>query len=755
MAKKQLYIKSGTAAYDAMLKSVSKKSTTAIGFREGDLVKAGGVAYPITRFDTLPFYLIGSGANMIATYLANAKTLFTSPVVVGMGSSTMFGHGLSSPNRYWDKVTAWFTSNSTSPTLYNIAVEGINSASMQLTSAGGTAGQNLDSALALNPTMIIWDEPTNWATSYDENQQITYWLAAFNACLARGILLFFNSARPRGSLTTSQQTRLRAFNTLLAAHPTLKYVSNIDGDTFWDTATTYALLSVYDQGDATHLTAAGTTILANDTVAVLQKVFRLATAHQSIEVHRSTDNVTYTLFDSITDFTNYKKSYSHLSGYYKSRGKLKDGTYTNFGTAIQVTNASPTANAGGSQSITLPTSTVTLTGSGSDTDGTIAAYLWTKISGPSAGTITSPTSATTTVTGLTIAGTYVYRLTVTDNEGATGFNDASITVSAAGNISPTANAGADQTLSAGATTATLSGSGSDSDGTIAGYAWSQVSGPNTAGITSPSSASTGLTGLIAGVYVFRLTVTDNLGATGTDDVQITAVAAVGQRVLIDLGGDGLVDNGQTDGGVMTPTNPSTSAGSALPGQAADGKWWNNIVCCVAGTNNGTTLVDYPGATYPITINRNTLVDIANTGVTGMSFTLDKRPNGTFSAVDYSLNYNGYTAAAITDYPISAVRDNLYLHSTAGVVTLTWVIPAGKTGSIKFWGNRTETTTSNRYIQIKKSTDASFTLEYNASNNTDYNTAITFSGLTGTVAFNMQVKSGSTFGHISIFDITLT
>lgn len=529
MAKK-LYIKSGGVAYDAMLKSVSvKRSGAAVAFREGDIVKAGGVAYPITRFDTLPFYMVGSGANMTATYLANSTTLLSSPRVVGMGSSTMFGHNLSFPNRYWDKVSAWYNTNATTPTMFNIAVEGINSASMQLTSAGGTPGQNLDSAFALNPTIIIWDEPTNWATAYDENQQITYWLAAFNACLARGILLIFNSARPRGSLTTPQQTRLRALNSLLAVHPILKYVTNIDGDTFWDTATTYALLATYDQGDATHLTSAGTTILANDTVALLPKALRATTAYSAVEVHRSTDGTSYSLYDSITDLTSFKKTYSHLAGYYKSRGKLKDGSYTAFGTAFQITNSAPTANAGGSQSITLPTNSVTLSGSGSDTDGTISSYLWTKISGPAFGTITSPTSASTTVTGLTTAGTYVYRLTVTDNEGATGFNDASITVSAAGNSSPTANAGADQTLAAGATTGTLSGSGSDSDGTIAGYAWSQISGPNTAGITSPSSASSGLTGLIAGSYVFRLTVTDNVGGTGTDDVQITAVAAVQQK----------------------------------------------------------------------------------------------------------------------------------------------------------------------------------------------------------------------------------
>ncbi|MBA2746447.1 MAG: carbohydrate-binding protein, partial [Flavisolibacter sp.] len=86
------------------------------------------------------------------------------------------------------------------------------------------------------------------------------------------------------------------------------------------------------------------------------------------------------------------------------------------------TNQAPTANAGSAQTITLPTNSVTLTGSGTDPDGTIASYAWTKVSGPDGGTITSPAQASTTVTGLT-QGSYTFRLTVTDNGGATGTAD--------------------------------------------------------------------------------------------------------------------------------------------------------------------------------------------------------------------------------------------------------------------------------------------------------------------------------------------
>lgn len=90
------------------------------------------------------------------------------------------------------------------------------------------------------------------------------------------------------------------------------------------------------------------------------------------------------------------------------------------------------------------------------------------------------------------------------------------------NNNPSANAGTDQSLNYPASTsATLSGSASDADGTVASHTWSYVSGPSGSTITSPSNYTTTVTGLLPGVYVFRLTATDNLGATGTDDVQIT------------------------------------------------------------------------------------------------------------------------------------------------------------------------------------------------------------------------------------------
>ncbi|MCW5928524.1 MAG: T9SS type A sorting domain-containing protein [Chitinophagaceae bacterium] len=199
-------------------------------------------------------------------------------------------------------------------------------------------------------------------------------------------------------------------------------------------------------------------------------------------------------------------------------GWLSDSATVTINVGGAVANQPPTANAGTNQTITLPTNSVTLTGSGTDTDGTISSYTWTKVSGPAA-TIATPSAAKTNVTGL-VAGTYVFRLTVTDNSGATGTANVTITVNAAPNQAPAANAGPNQTITLPTNSVTLTGSGTDTDGTISSYTWTKVSGP-AATIATPSAAKTNVTGLVAGTYVFRLTVTDNSGATGTATVTIT------------------------------------------------------------------------------------------------------------------------------------------------------------------------------------------------------------------------------------------
>lgn len=192
--------------------------------------------------------------------------------------------------------------------------------------------------------------------------------------------------------------------------------------------------------------------------------------------------------------------------------------------AAPVNNA-PSVNAGSDRAITLPTNSVDLTGTASDSDGTIATLLWTKQSGPSTFTIASPSNAQTQITGL-VAGTYVFKLRATDDDGANASDNITINVAPETvNQSPTANAGPDKGITLPTNSATINGSGTDPDGTIASYFWSQDSGPSTAPISTPTNASTVISSLIAGNYTFSLQVTDDDGAINTDQVNIVVTAA--------------------------------------------------------------------------------------------------------------------------------------------------------------------------------------------------------------------------------------
>lgn len=93
-------------------------------------------------------------------------------------------------------------------------------------------------------------------------------------------------------------------------------------------------------------------------------------------------------------------------------------------------NVVPTADAGTPKSITLPTNTVTLAGTGADSDGTVVAYLWSQVSGPSSTIIVNPGSPSTVVNGF-VQGNYLFQLMVTDDDGATGVDTVSVAVAQA------------------------------------------------------------------------------------------------------------------------------------------------------------------------------------------------------------------------------------------------------------------------------------------------------------------------------------
>jgi hypothetical protein len=182
------------------------------------------------------------------------------------------------------------------------------------------------------------------------------------------------------------------------------------------------------------------------------------------------------------------------------------------------TNKIPVVTAGPDKSTS--NAGMTIVGSASDSDGYIASYKWTKVSGPSV-SMSNTTTSKLWASNLN-SGTYYFRLTVTDNKGGTKYDDMKLVATSSSsstspNTVPVVSAGSDKSTSN--TGITLVGSASDPDGYIASYKWTKVSGPSIS-LSNTTTSKLWASKLVSGTYYFRLTATDNKGATKYDDMKL-------------------------------------------------------------------------------------------------------------------------------------------------------------------------------------------------------------------------------------------
>ncbi|MFV2056306.1 MAG: PKD domain-containing protein, partial [Thiohalomonadales bacterium] len=189
---------------------------------------------------------------------------------------------------------------------------------------------------------------------------------------------------------------------------------------------------------------------------------------------------------------------------------------------ISPANKPPTANAGGDL-VANSGAPVTVTGSGSDSDGQISSYLWTQTAGPSV-TLSNTTTTVISFTApsITLPTTIILQLKVTDNNNATAIDLVSIVV----NVPPIANAGIDMSAASGSPVS-ITGSGSDIDGTISNYQWTQTTGPSVV-LTAANTAIVSFTAPTVSIdtaITLQLTVTDNQQlSSASDPVTITITA---------------------------------------------------------------------------------------------------------------------------------------------------------------------------------------------------------------------------------------
>jgi dienelactone hydrolase len=91
------------------------------------------------------------------------------------------------------------------------------------------------------------------------------------------------------------------------------------------------------------------------------------------------------------------------------------------------TNTPPTVSAGNDKSITLPVNYTQVAATASDPGGSVASYAWTRVAGPSQYSFSSTSATNPTISNL-VSGTYTFRVTVTDNQGAQASDDVNVIV---------------------------------------------------------------------------------------------------------------------------------------------------------------------------------------------------------------------------------------------------------------------------------------------------------------------------------------
>jgi poly(3-hydroxybutyrate) depolymerase len=134
------------------------------------------------------------------------------------------------------------------------------------------------------------------------------------------------------------------------------------------------------------------------------------------------------------------------------------------------------------------------------------------------------------------------------------------------NTAPTVSAGSDKTITLPTNYLYLQGTASDSDG-IASYTWTKVSG-STASLSGQTTSKVKAYNLVAGTYVFRLTVKDTKGLAKYDDVTVKVLSSTSSTNAAP------VANAGADRSITSPTSSIKLYGSAQDsdGTIASYKW---------------------------------------------------------------------------------------------------------------------------------------------------------------------------------------
>jgi RHS repeat-associated protein/uncharacterized repeat protein (TIGR01451 family) len=272
------------------------------------------------------------------------------------------------------------------------------------------------------------------------------------------------------------------------------------------------------------------------------------------------------------------------------------------------------------------------------------------------------------------------------------------TAGSAGNCKPTGpqppvvSAGLDQSISLPATQVTLNGSASDPDGGTLTTTWSVSSNTGTVVFGNPASPSTTATFSAAGVYVLRLTASNNQ-QTAFSETTVTVLRPVNKAPLVSAGAN------QT---IQLPLNAVTLNGSVtddgLPVGAVVSQQWSKI------SGPGTVTFSSPALA----------VTQATFGSPG-NYTLQLTASDTEFSASAQVTITVLAAVTPNQSPaISVSADNVNLTLPANTVNLT--------GTISDDGQPAGSTVTQQWTQVSGPATVSFTNPTSPSTKAIFSTA---------------------------------
>jgi poly(3-hydroxybutyrate) depolymerase len=181
-------------------------------------------------------------------------------------------------------------------------------------------------------------------------------------------------------------------------------------------------------------------------------------------------------------------------------------------------NVRPIVDAGKDRTVSSQEKHVKIKASAHDSDGKIASYRWTKVSGGDV-KMTNTDTDELLISDFS-AGAYVFKVSVKDNHGAEASDEVSVTVRKEESKSTlTAFAGNDRSITLPTNQVTLQGSAKSEGGMIMEYAWRKAKG-GTARLSGEKSSRLSVEDLEQGEYVFELKVKNDRGISATDHVKV-------------------------------------------------------------------------------------------------------------------------------------------------------------------------------------------------------------------------------------------